>query len=142
MQEDKAPLFQAVDTLAACCEVVIQMLPAIRINEDAMSAAGRSGFLNATDMADYLVTKGMPFRESHGCVGRMVAHAISRRKELHELALEELRGFSPLIGEDIFDFLTTREVIDRRKSFGGTATEAVSAAIAEAERALAAAWEE
>jgi argininosuccinate lyase len=142
MQEDKEPLFQTVDTLAACSEVIIQMLPALKIDEEAMAAAAGRGFLNATDMADYLVTKGMPFRESHGCVGRAVAHAISRAKELHELTLEELKGFSALVEEDIFDFLATREVIDRRKSFGGTATEAVSAAIAEAEKALAAVWEE
>ncbi len=138
MQEDKAPLFQTVDTLGACLEIVTQMLPAVRIDAEAMAAASRRGFLNATDMADYLVTKGMPFRESHGCVGRAVAHAISRRRELDELSLEELKGFSPLVEADIYEFLSTRQVIDRRRSAGGTATETVSAAIAEAEKNLAA----
>jgi len=136
MQEDKAPLFRTVDTLAACIEIYVQLLPALRVRTEDMAAAVRTGYLNATDMADYLVSKGMPFRESHGCVGRAVAYAITQGKELHELSLEDLKPFSSLIEADIFDFLATRQVVDRRKSFGGTATEAVSAAITAAKTAL------
>jgi argininosuccinate lyase len=136
MQEDKPPLFEAVDTLGACIEIYIQMLPAIRVKSDAMAAATHTGYLNATDFADYLVSRGVPFRESHGCAGRAVAYAMPRGKELHDLSLEELKQFSSLIEGDIFDFLTTQQVVDRRKSFGGTATAVVSAAIAAAQAAL------
>jgi len=133
MQEDKKPLFEVADTLKACIEVYIQMLPAIKINKEKMRQATEKGFLNATDMADYLVTKGMPFREAHNCVGKAVSYALGKNKELHELSLAELKNFSSLIEHDISDFLTVEQMINRRKSFGGTATENVEAAIKAAE---------
>ena len=129
MQEDKKPLFDVSDTLKACIEVYIQMLPAIKINKNKMRQATEKGFLNATDMADYLVTKGMPFREAHNCVGKAVSYALGKNKELHELSLAELKDFSSLIEGDISDFLTVEQMINRRKSFGGTSTENVKAAI-------------
>jgi len=134
MQEDKKPLFEAADTLKACIEIYAAMLPTMKINKDMMYRAASSGFLNATDMADYLVTKGMPFREAHSCAGKAVAYALRQKKELHELSLEELQTFSSLISEDIFSFLTIEQMICRRKSFGGTAAENVMAAVKEAER--------
>jgi len=134
MQEDKKPLFEAADTLKACIEIYAAMLPTMKINKDMMYRAASSGFLNATDMADYLVTKGMPFREAHSCAGKAVAYALRHKKELHELSLEELQTFSSLISEDIFSFLTIEQMISRRKSFGGTAAENVMAAVKEAER--------
>jgi len=134
MQEDKKPLFEAADTLKACIEIYTAMLPTMKINKDMMYRAASSGFLNATDMADYLVTKGMPFREAHSCAGKAVAYALRQKKELHELSLEELQTFSSLISEDIFSFLTIEQMICRRKSFGGTAAENVMAAVKEAER--------
>ncbi len=137
MQEDKKPLFEAADTLKACIEIYAAMLPTMKINRDVMYRAAGSGFLNATDMADYLVTKGMPFREAHSCAGKAVAYALRQKKELHELSLEELKTFSPLISEDIFSFLTIEQMISRRKSFGGTAAENVMAAVKETERQLA-----
>ena len=91
--------------------------------------------MNATDMADYLVGKGMSFRKAHDAVGQAVSFAL-KNKELHELALEELRSFSELIQEDIFDLLSTSQLIERRTSFGGTATKRVKAAIKEAEKQL------
>jgi len=134
MQEDKKPLFEAADTLKACIEIYAAMLPTMKINREFMYRAASSGFLNATDMADYLVTKGMPFREAHSCAGKAVAYALRQKKELHELSLEELQTFSSLISEDIFGFLTIEQMIRRRKSFGGTAAENVMAAVKEAER--------
>jgi len=134
MQEDKKPLFEAADTLKACIEIYTAMLPTMKINREFMYRAASSGFLNATDMADYLVTKGMPFREAHSCAGKAVAYALRQKKELHELSLEELQTFSSLISEDIFSFLTIEQMICRRKSFGGTAAENVMAAVKEAER--------
>jgi argininosuccinate lyase len=133
MQEDKGPLFDAVDTLKACVEIYMKMLPNIKIKKEVMLEAASRGFLNATDMADYLVTKGMPFRQAHSCVGSIVSFAINENKELHELTIEELKPFSSLFKKDVFDVLTTRQMIDRKKSFGGTATKNVKAAIKRAE---------
>jgi argininosuccinate lyase len=137
MQEDKAPMFDAADTLSACIDIYIRMLPQVKINREAMKRATATGFLNATDMADYLVTRGMAFREAHAAVGKAVAYALDQGKELHELSLKELRGFSMLIGEEIFDLLTTEQMIQRRAGFGGTAAANVQAAIAAAEAQLA-----
>jgi argininosuccinate lyase len=134
MQEDKPAVFDAVDTLKACIEIYTAMLPKLRINKEVLYQATTTGFLNATDLADYLVTKGMTFRESHSCVGKAVGYASSLKKELHELTLEEMKSFSTLIAEDIFGILTPEEMINRRTSFGGTAQENVKAAI-EAARA-------
>jgi argininosuccinate lyase len=137
MQEDKPAVFDAVDTLKACIEIYTAMLPKLKINKEILYQATTTGFLNATDLADYLVTKGMTFRESHSCVGKTVGYAASRKKELHELTLEEMKSFSTLIAEDIFDILTPEQMINRRTSFGGTAQENVKAAIQAARRRLA-----
>jgi argininosuccinate lyase len=132
MQEDKATLFSTVDTLKACIGVTTQMLPRIRVNADVMRRAASRGFLEATDLADYLATRGMPFREAHSCVGKAVAFALSRKQELSELSLDELKGFSELIEADVFEFLKVEKMIDRRKSAGGTAAQNVRKAIAQA----------
>jgi len=136
LQEDKSLLFDAIDILSACIEIYIQMLPKIMLNKSAMEQAASIGFLGATDVADYLVGKGIPFREAHHCVGQAVRFAIDNHKELHELSLEELRSFSVLIQEDIFNVLTPKQMIDRRTSFGGTASKRVKAAIRKAEKHL------
>jgi argininosuccinate lyase len=137
MQEDKEPLFDAADTIKACLSINIQMIPRITVNREVMRKAASVGFLNATDMADYLVNQGMPFRKAHACVGGAVAYALDKGKELDQLTLDELKSFSPLIKADIFDHLTLAVMIDRRQSLGGTATENVARAIAEARKALA-----
>ncbi len=136
MQEDKEPLFDAVDTIKACLHINIQMIPRITVNRETMRKAASVGFLNATDMADYLVNQGMPFRKAHSCVGQAVAHALGKGKELDQLTLDELKSFSPLIKADIFDHLTLEHMIDRRQSPGGTATEKVVRAIADARKAI------
>jgi len=137
MQEDKTALFSTVDILTECLEIYIKMLPKLKVNKEAMQQATSTGFLNATDMADYLVTKGMAFRQAHGCVGEAVAYASNKKKELHELTLEELKSFSSHIEKGIFNILTTDQMINRRKSFGGTALENVKAAMNKAEKDLA-----
>jgi argininosuccinate lyase len=136
MQEDKLPLFRTVDTVTACVEVYTAMLPRLVIKADAMQAAATRGFLNATDMADYLVVQGMPFRQAHECVGKTVGYALEKGKELNALSLKELQTFSALVKEDIFSFLSTEQVINRRRSFGGTARDNVVAAIECAENEL------
>ena len=136
LQEDKEMLFDSVDTIHACLEIYSLMLPKLTIKRDAMRAATTQGFLNATDFADYLVGKGMPFRNAHHTVGQAVGYALENNKEIHELTLEELKTFSNLIQEDVFDILSTAAMIDRRTSAGGTATENVRAAINDARKLL------
>jgi argininosuccinate lyase len=136
MQEDKTLLFTAADTLSACIEITVQLLPKIKFKKKNMQAAAGQGYLNATDLADYLVTKGMPFREAHQCVGQIVRHAVRNRKEIHELSLSELQQFSAQIEAEIFDFLGTQQLINRRITIGGTATRSVKAAIKTAEKKL------
>ena len=136
MQEDKEPLFDTVDTLNACIDIYTKMIPKLKINKKRMLEATTKGFLNATDMADYLVTKGLPFRQAHACVGKTVSYALDKNKELHELSLGEFKTFSSIVEEDVFDALTTQKMINQRKSFGGTATANVNAAILKAKTAL------
>ncbi|MCU0590298.1 MAG: argininosuccinate lyase [Desulfobacterales bacterium] len=136
LQEDKVALFDAVDTLTACIEVYSQMLPNIRIQSRRMEQAASTGYLNATDLADYLVRQGLPFREAHHCVGQAVRLGLDRGRELHELSLAELQTCSPLIQEDIFGYLNARETVNRRAGPGGTAACAVLAAIQAAEQRL------
>jgi len=136
MQEDKVALFQTAATLRECIDIYAKMLPRLKINQESMRKAASRGFLNATDMADYLVAVGMPFRQAHGCVGEAVAYAASKKKELHELTLKELKSFSSHFKKDIFSVLSIEQMINRRKSIGGTALECVKAAIKKAEKEL------
>jgi argininosuccinate lyase len=137
MQEDKSPLFGTVDTLNACIGVYIEMLPNILFKEDSMRQAASKGFLDATDMADYLVNRGVAFRDAHHLVGEAVGFALENNEELHQLTLKQLQSFSDVIQEDIYAFLETRQLIDRRTSYGGTAGENVRQAIADAKKKLA-----
>ena len=136
MQEDKKPLFETVDTVKACLRIYINLLPKLEIKIETLRRASNSGYLNATDLADYLVSKGMSFREAHGCVGRAVSHAIAENKELHELDLDVLKTFSERIGGDVFSILTSEAMVNRRLSAGGTATSLVRDAIKTAETEL------
>jgi argininosuccinate lyase len=136
LQEDKELLFDSVDTLQACLEIYTMMLPKIKVNREVMRTATLTGFINATDFADYLVGKGLPFRTAHHCVGQAVGYALAHKKELHDLSLDELKSFSALIQEDVFEILSTEAMIDRRRSTGGTATKNVRAAIASARATL------
>ncbi len=136
MQEDKKPLFETVDILLDCIVLFERMLPKIVVNKQAMRKAASEGFLNATDMADYLVGRGVPFRQAHACVGKAVSYALSRNKELNQLSLDELQQFESDICEDIFDYLTLEKMIKRRLSEGGTSPENVKKAIDAAKKAL------
>ncbi len=136
LQEDKELLFGSVDTLQACLDIYTTMLPRVKVNREVMRTATLTGFINATDFADYLVGKGLPFRTAHHCVGQAVGYALAHKKELHDLSMDELKSFSTLIQEDVFEVLSTEAMIDRRRSAGGTATENVRAAIAAARATL------
>lgn len=136
MQEDKEPLFDTVDTLKICTEVYTRMLPNIMVHRDRMKAACKQGFLNATDFADYLVGRGMAFRQAHSVAGKAVAVALSQGKELDDLSLEELRSFSDLINQDIYHFICLDQMIARRISYGGTGFDNVEKAVQRAEKEL------
>jgi len=135
-QEDKEPLFDTADTLRDVLTLLAELLGGLKARPDRMRAALAEGFATATDLADYLVRKGMPFRDAHEVVARAVREAEAAGKDLSELPLEKLRGFSALVGEDIFAVLTPEGSVAARRHVGGTAPEAVRAAIARARKAL------
>ncbi|MBK1650396.1 argininosuccinate lyase [Rhabdochromatium marinum] len=135
-QEDKEPLFDIVDTLRGGLKVFADMMGALRCNRERMRAAALQGFTTATDLADYLVGKGLAFRDAHEIVGRAVALGVERDCDLTDLSLEELRRFSPVIGEDVFAVLTLEGSVAARDHFGGTAPAQVRAAVARAREVL------
>jgi argininosuccinate lyase len=121
LQEDKEPLFDTVDTVKECLTVLEAMLPHVVFREDRLRAAALGGFTLATDVADYLVEKGMPFRRAHEVVGAVVRWCLEKQKRLEQLTVEEWRRFSSLFTEDIVSRLTLESAVDRRCSYGGTA---------------------
>ncbi len=121
MQEDKAPLFDAVDTLSASLQVLAAMVPHLRVRADRMRAAADAGYTLATELADYLATQGIPFRDAHGVVGAIVRKAIADERSLSSLSLEELRLFSPAFKKDVLAWLTPEAAVARRRATGGTA---------------------
>jgi len=135
-QEDKEPLFDTVDTLTASLRVFADLLCGIKVNAEAMRKAALEGYATATDLADYLVKKGVPFREAHEAVAQAVRFAEGRGCDLAELKLPDLQQFSPLIGADVFAALTLEGALNARSHIGGTAPARVKAAIAKARKAL------
>ncbi|OGR25820.1 MAG: argininosuccinate lyase [Desulfobacterales bacterium RIFOXYA12_FULL_46_15] len=132
MQEDKEPLFDTVDTLKICTDVYTRMLDNIEVHTQRMYDACKQGFLNATDLADYLVLKGMPFRHAHAVAGRAVAFALNQKKELNDLTLEEFRELSDLIAPDVYEFIAIEKTVARRISHGGTGFQNVKQAVSKA----------
>jgi argininosuccinate lyase len=124
-QEDKEPLFDVVDTLCDCLKAYADMVPNISANREQMYAAAKRGFATATDLADYLVRKGIAFRDAHEVVGRAVAFAIEQGRDLSELSLEELRVFNSAISQDVFEVLSLEGSVAARNHIGGTAPSAV-----------------
>jgi argininosuccinate lyase len=135
-QEDKEPLFDAVDTLADTLRVFAGMLSGLTVDAAAMRRAAAEGFATATDLADYLVKKGLPFREAHEAVAQAVRFAAGEGKDLAQLPLDALRRFSPLIAEDVYAALTLEGSLAARNHIGGTAPEQVRAAVARARAEL------
>ena len=136
MQEDKEAVFDAFDTTSACLEVTATVLRNLRVNEDRTREVSAKGYMNATELADYLVRKGMPFRAAHETVGRVVIHAIERGVELEKLTLDELRSFSPLIAEDVYDALSLESTLASKSQIGGTSAERVGEALSLARASL------
>ena len=124
-QEDKEPLFDTVDTLLACLRAYADMMPYVEVKADNMRKAALQGFSTATDLADYLVGKNMPFRDAHEVVGKAVAYGIETSKDLSQMSLEELQQFSKIITEDVFKVLTLEGSVAARNHLGGTAPKQV-----------------
>jgi len=131
-QEDKEPLFDSVDTVLDCLRAFADMVPAIRPRPESMRDAARRGFATATDLADYLVRLGLPFRDAHEVVGKAVAHGVASGQDLAEMALATLQSFHPGIAADVFDVLTLEGSVNARDHLGGTAPRQVAAAAARA----------
>jgi argininosuccinate lyase len=129
-QEDKEPLFDTVETVADTLRIMVEMVAGITVKKDAMRNAAREGYATATDLADYLVRKGLPFREAHEVVARAVRAAEAQRKDLAELSLSELQTFAPQIGDDVFAALTLEGSVAARAHVGGTAPAQVRAQVA------------
>ncbi len=128
-QEDKEPLFDCADTLINCLRAFADMIPNISAKKENMYRAAKQGFATATDLADYLVRKGMPFRDAHEVVGQAVRLGIDSKRDLSDITLAELQQFSELISEDVFDILTLEGSVAARSHIGGTAPETVKAAV-------------
>jgi len=128
-QEDKEPLFDTIDTVKDCLRAFADMIPALEANRESMYEAAKRGFSTATDLADYLVRKGIPFRDSHEVVGKSVAYGIEQGKDLSEMSLQELQQFSSIIDNDVFDVLTLEGSVSARNHIGGTAPQQVLNAV-------------
>ena len=136
-QEDKLPVFDAVDTVKDCLRVFAGMLPSLEAHRETMYEAALKGFATATDLADYLVRKGVPFRDAHEIVGRAVKRAIDADCDLADLPLDALKALSERIDADVYEILTLEGSVNARDHFGGTAPAAVRAAVARARESLA-----
>jgi len=133
MQEDKECIFDAVDTIKLCVPVFEKMISTMKVNKEKMYQGAGGGFTNATDAADYLVKKGMPFREAHEVIGKMVIYAIKNNKALSEFSMEEFKACSDIIEEDIYGAIDLKTCVSDRKLIGGPAREAVKYAIEKGE---------
>jgi argininosuccinate lyase len=120
MQEDKIPLFDAAETLTSSLTVFTEMIATMQVNEGRMAEAAGQGFMNATDAADYLVRKGVPFREAHEIIGRIVLHCIEKGVGIEDLPLKELQSYSKKFAKDVYDFITPEACMNAKISAGGT----------------------
>lgn len=134
MQEDKEPVFDTVDTLKASLKVFSPMIEKMVINSDKMFMAAKLGFSTATDLADYLVRKGIPFRQTHHIVGKVVGYCIEKGVDISELKLKELKDFSEKIEDDVYNFITLDASLNSRKAVGGTALSSLCTQIEDGEK--------
>lgn len=136
LQEDKPALFDALDTVRASVQVMTELMRRLNVNRDVLKRALQGGGLLATELADYLVFRGVPFREAHGITGRIVRAALDQEREVTEWSLGELQEFCDRIEKGVFARLTTASAIDHKAQFGGTAKARVEQRIKELEQYL------
>ncbi|MBQ5335895.1 MAG: argininosuccinate lyase, partial [Oscillospiraceae bacterium] len=137
MQEDKEAIFDAVDNVKLCLKTFIPMIATMRINKENMRNAAARGFINATDCADYLVKKGMPFRDAYKITGQLVALCIEKNETLETLPLEEYRNFTDLFDKDVYGAISLETCVNQRNSYGGPSPEAVKVQIEKTKASLA-----
>ena len=130
LQEDKEAFFDAVDTVTACLDVFIPMISSLKANEQNMLAAAKEGYINATDLADYLAKKGIPFREAYKIVGEIVRDAVKKGVTLEEIPLAEYQKISPVFDADLYEEISLATCVNKRTSEGGTAVSSVEKQIA------------
>ena len=131
LQEDKEPAFDAADTVKASLGIFTEMILTMKVREQKMAEAAKYGYMNATDAADYLVSKGIPFRDCHEIIGKMVLYAITNGKALDELTMEEFHSFSPAFGEDIYEKIAVKACIEAKQSEGSTSPDSVAKQLAD-----------
>jgi argininosuccinate lyase len=141
MQEDKEGMFDTVRTLQGALQLFAPMIATMKVNRDVMREAVNADFSNATDIADYLAAKGMPFRKAHEVIGKIVLYCINNKKYLLDMTLEEYVQFSKLFDDDIYRVLQPESVVNARNVFGGTAQNQVLSAIERADAQLVASRE-
>ena len=130
LQEDKEAFFDAVDTVNACLDVFIPMIASLKAKEENMLAAAKEGFINATDLADYLAKKGIPFREAYKIVGEIVRDAAKKGVTLEDISLEEYKKISPVFDKDLYEEISLQTCVNKRTSEGGTGLASVEKQIA------------
>jgi argininosuccinate lyase len=136
MQEDKEAVFDTVETVRMSLKVTATVLRNLRLKEDVARTAASKGYMNATELADYLVRKGMPFREAHDAVGRIVLKAIESGRELDQLTLSEIKEFSSLVEEDVYESLSLEQTLASKGQKGGTSRGQVNEALKNARELL------
>ena len=131
LQEDKRPVMDSLQTISDSADILAKVIATTDFKKDRMLEATQNGFINATDLADYLVTKGIPFREAHGIVGESVRYCIDNSKKLEELTIDEFKKFSSNIDEDVYKILPVKSCVERRSSYGGTSSSSTDVQITE-----------
>ena len=130
MQEDKELTFDAMDTVKGCLALFTGMLKTMQFNRDIMAESAMNGFTNATDAADYLVLKGVPFRDAHSIIGKLVLYCLDKNTSIDALSLEELKAISPVFEEDIYDAVSLKTCVEKRLTIGAPGPDAMKQAIA------------
>ena len=129
MQEDKEAFFDAVDNTSNCLTLFTDMLATIKFNKSAMEKSAMMGFTNATDAADYLVNKGMPFRDAHSVIGKLVLYCIDKNCSIDELAIDELKSFSEMFDSDIYNAISLETCVNKRLTIGAPSPDAMKKVI-------------
>lgn len=130
MQEDKELSFDAIDTTKGCIVLFTGMLDTMKFNKDVMRKSAAHGFTNATDAADYLVNHGVPFRDAHGIIGRIVLYCLDKQMPIDDMSLEELKQFSPVFEEDVYDAISMETCVNKRLTIGAPGEEVMKKVIA------------
>ncbi|WP_051205897.1 argininosuccinate lyase [Butyrivibrio sp. FC2001] len=140
MQEDKEVSFDAIDTVKNCLVLFTDMLRTMKFNKDQMAKSAIRGFTDATDAADYLVNKGVPFRDAHGIIGRIVLHCLEKECGISDITIEELKGFAPEFDEDIYDAISLKTCVEKRLTVGAPGPKVMEKSIARNDKRLGAYW--